>query len=78
LQVNGSHAVVGIVGKGHLPGVVHALTEHHGKLLFRDLAGSRRQRGDLKFRIVRRLAFEVGLLVLSIWLYDLWVNRPGA
>jgi len=32
---------VGVIGKGHFPGVVHAMTHHHGDLRFRDLAGSR-------------------------------------
>lgn len=75
--VNGSAAVVGIVGKGHLPGVVHALTEFPGKLFFWDLAGSRQQRGDLKGRLARRLIFEVALLGLSVWLYHLWTQRGG-
>lgn len=77
VQVNGSHTVVGIVGKGHLPGIVHALTESHGKLLFRDLAGSRQRGGDFKARMARRVAFEIGLLALSIWVYDLWVKHSG-
>lgn len=49
----------------------------HGKLFFRDLAGSRRQKGDLKGKITRQLAFEAGLLGVSVWLYQLWTQRGG-
>lgn len=76
--VNGSQAVVGVVGKGHLHGIVHALTCFHGKLFFRDLAGSRRQKGDLKGRVARRLAFEVAVLVLTIAAVDWWTHRGGS
>lgn len=40
--VNGTETVVGVVGKGHLRGVVYALTHDQGELRFRDLAGRRR------------------------------------
>lgn len=75
--VNGSHAVVGVVGKGHLPGIVHALTCFHGKLFFRDLAGSRRQKGDLKGRVARRLVFEAAILGLTIAAANWWTHRNG-
>ena len=68
--VNGCQTVVGVMGKGHLRGVVYALMRDQGELRFRDLAGSRRskiQRGD----VVKRIAFEVavaGSLALA-WVY---------
>lgn len=37
--VCGTKAVVGVVGKGHLRGVVHALKADHGDLRFKDLTG---------------------------------------
>lgn len=68
--VNGCQTVVGVMGKGHLRGVVYALMRDQGELRFRDLAGSRRskvQRSD----VVKRIAFEVALagsLALA-WVY---------
>ncbi|KQJ99183.2 traB domain-containing protein isoform X2 [Brachypodium distachyon] len=37
--VNGSKRVVGVIGKGHMNGVVHALISDQGDLRFRDLVG---------------------------------------
>ncbi|XP_072966067.1 uncharacterized protein [Typha angustifolia] len=39
--VNGSKTVVGVIGKGHMNGVVYALISDLGDLRFRDLAGSK-------------------------------------
>lgn len=70
--VNGSHTVVGVIGKGHFPGVVHAMTHHHGDLRFRDLAGSRK--GDVRLRIARRVGVEVALLVGTVLLWNAWTE----
>ncbi|KAL6900993.1 hypothetical protein ACP4OV_005669 [Aristida adscensionis] len=37
--VNKSKTVVGVVGKGHMNGIVYALMSDHGELRFRDLVG---------------------------------------
>lgn len=44
--VNGSKKVVGIIGRGHMCGVVHALKHDHNHLRFRDLVGGRRPNND--------------------------------
>ncbi|KAK1262402.1 hypothetical protein QJS04_geneDACA000968 [Acorus gramineus] len=43
--VNNSKKVVGIIGKGHLNGVIYALVSDLGDLRFRDLAGQRSANG---------------------------------
>ncbi|KAG7986724.1 hypothetical protein I3843_03G096600 [Carya illinoinensis] len=39
--VNNSKRVVGVIGKGHMNGVIYALVSDQGNLRFRDLAGKR-------------------------------------
>ncbi|GKV05030.1 hypothetical protein SLEP1_g17085 [Rubroshorea leprosula] len=39
--VNNCKKVVGVIGKGHMNGVVYALISDQGNLRFRDLAGKR-------------------------------------
>lgn len=39
--MNGSKRVVGVIGKGHMNGVVYALVSDSGELRFRDLVGRR-------------------------------------
>ena len=39
--VNRSKRVVGVIGKGHMNGVIYALVSDQGNLRFRDLAGKR-------------------------------------
>ncbi|BDA45348.1 TraB domain-containing protein [Coccomyxa sp. Obi] len=60
--VNGSRAVVGVVGKGHLRGVLyHLVTPDSSGLRFRDLVGSknvRLSRGEQLRRAGKRLALE--------------------
>ncbi len=65
---------MGVIGKGHFPGVVHAMTHHHGDLRFRDLAGSRDQKGDVRLRIARRVGVEVALLVGTVLLWNAWTE----
>ena len=38
--MNNCKTVVGIIGKGHMNGVIYALISDQGNLRFRDLAGS--------------------------------------
>ncbi|KAL5563257.1 hypothetical protein UlMin_033004 [Ulmus minor] len=40
--VNRSKGVVGVIGKGHMNGVIYALISYQGNLRFRDLAGGKR------------------------------------
>ncbi|PKU87199.1 hypothetical protein MA16_Dca009347 [Dendrobium catenatum] len=44
--VNNSKRVVGVIGKGHMNGVVYALISDQGNLRFRDLAGSKAGSGS--------------------------------
>lgn len=44
--VNYSRRVVGVIGKGHLNGVVHALISDQGDLRFRDVAGKNYSDGN--------------------------------
>ena len=54
--VNGSTAVVGVVGAAHVRGVVYAVQSSKGSLRFRDLVGSRREReGGIQGKIVREV-----------------------
>lgn len=39
--MNGSKRVVGVIGKGHMNGVIYALVSDQGNLRFRDLVGKR-------------------------------------
>ncbi|CAK7337172.1 unnamed protein product [Dovyalis caffra] len=43
--VNSSKRVVGVIGKGHMNGVIYALVSDQGNLRFRDLAGRRSSGG---------------------------------
>lgn len=75
--VNGCQTVVGIIGRGHLPGVVHAMTHSHGKLRFRDLAGrapSRDYRKGFAAAASRRLVFEIALLAGTVAVWQWWVS----
>lgn len=70
--VNGCDTVVGVMGKGHLRGVVYALMRDQGSLRFRDLAG-RRSSKIQGSAIARRIAIEAavaGGLALA------WVHIP--
>lgn len=64
--VNGTKAVVGVVGKGHVRGVCYALTHDAGELRFRDLAGSRPKAERGVAAAAKRLAVETGV-VAGLW-----------
>jgi pheromone shutdown protein TraB len=80
--VNGATAVVGVVGKGHLRGVVHALRRGSGSgngstLRFSDLVGgknSSRGRAQAAAAVVQRLVVEVAL---GAGLYAAWAATHG-
>lgn len=59
--VNGCERVVGVMGKGHMRGVVYALTHNPGELRFKDLVN--RDDGP---PLVQRIAVEV-VLALAGW-----------
>lgn len=44
--VNNSKRVVGVIGKGHMNGVIYSLVSDQGNLRFRDLAGKKKPSGD--------------------------------
>ena len=62
-----------VQGKGHLRGVVHALTHDQGSLRFRDLAGGRRSKPRAAAG-ARRAAAEVAL---AVGLTLAWLNLHG-
>lgn len=71
--VNGTRAVVGCVGKGHLRGIVYALKNDGGSLRFKDLVGgknNRRNRREAAAAAVRRFVLE---LLLGAAAYAAWV-----
>lgn len=70
--VNGARAVVGVVGKGHLRGIVYALKHDHHSLRFKDLVGgknSKQNRREAAAAAVRRLVVELvlGAAVFAAW-----------
>ncbi len=75
--VNGSRSVVGVVGKGHLRGIVHALMHNQEQLRFKDLVGARgsqngsaQRRGQQINQILRNLAIETTIGGLIWWAWD--------
>ncbi len=59
--VKGCRRVVGVMGKGHLRGVIYCLTHNPGGLRFRDLV-----RDERPYSMWQRIAFEV-MLALAGW-----------
>ncbi|CAK9270668.1 unnamed protein product [Sphagnum jensenii] len=75
--VNGSRSVVGVVGKGHLRGIVHALMHNQEQLRFKDLVGARGsqnggapRRGQQINQILQNLAIETTIGGLIWWAWD--------
>lgn len=63
--VNGTKSVVGVIGKGHMRGVLYHLTNPEASrgLRFRDLVGGknvRLNRQQQTARVLKRLALEAG------------------
>lgn len=83
--VNGKALVVGVVGKGHLNGVVYTLMRDQGSLRFKDLVGRRRKdvRG-VGLDLLRRLVVDYAIIVGSAWLasrlfgvhFPSWLTYP--
>ena len=74
--VNGCQRVVGVVGKGHLRGVVHALLHDQHNLRFKDLVGDRgSSNGHLPKtqqmrKLAKNLAIETAIGLLLWWAWD--------
>lgn len=78
--VNGSRAVVGVVGKGHLRGLVYALKHDQGSLRFADLVGGKnrkKSKAEAAAALGRRVLVEVAI---GAGLYAAWlaVTQPEA
>ncbi len=69
----GTKSVVGVIGRGHVRGVLYNLTTPNSSgLRFRDLVGSKEERQggpSRKQRIARRIALE---LLLAAGAYFAW------
>eukprot|EP00877_Chromochloris_zofingiensis_P011930 jgi/Chrzof1/6991/Cz02g06230.t1 len=76
--VNGSQRVVGVVGKGHFRGIVHALKHDQQRLRFTDLVSTTKRQKSKH----RTPALAVGRLVLELLLgaglYAAWVAATAA
>ncbi|KAF6251657.1 hypothetical protein COO60DRAFT_596836 [Scenedesmus sp. NREL 46B-D3] len=77
--VNGTHAVVGVIGKGHLRGLVHALKHDQGSLRFADLVGGKnrkKSKAEAAAALGKRVLIEalIGAGVCAVWVA---ANQPG-
>lgn len=78
--VNGSSTVVGVVGRGHLRGVVYALKNNQEKLRFKDLVGSGLASEDSPpfwLKLSRRVLVEVVAGTALWFVYDFWMKHRG-
>lgn len=78
--VNGTRQVVGVVGKGHLRGVVYALKHDSGNLRFADLVGGKNTRAAKQAAAAaawRRLGVEVALGVGLAAAWQVWSSGAG-
>ncbi|CAG9463570.1 unnamed protein product [Pedinophyceae sp. YPF-701] len=77
--VNGNRCVVGVVGAGHLRGVLYALKYDSGgrQLLFRDLVGGKNRRGAARRELARTVAREalIALVLTAAWVA---LGLPGS
>lgn len=73
--VRDSKRVVGVIGRGHLNGVIYALISDLGDLRFRDLVGERPSTGgSLVDTIVKNLVRDT-IIGVVIWaLYEQLMN----
>ncbi|KAL0925831.1 hypothetical protein M5K25_004201 [Dendrobium thyrsiflorum] len=75
--VNNNERVVGVIGKGHMNGVVYALISDQGNLRFRDLAGSKAGGGSnsLVSSLLKSLVRDT-ILGFILWaIYELLENK---
>ncbi|GMH40126.1 hypothetical protein BSKO_08030 [Bryopsis sp. KO-2023] len=75
--VNGTNRVVGVVGRGHLRGIMYAMSHDRGDLRFSDLVGGKNKKENKVskeegvMRFLRRLVFEIAL---GYGCYVAWVE----
>ena len=62
--------VVGVVGKGHMKGVLTALEESQGRLRFKDLVGSREERKPKVVAMAKRIGFDTAILLALGWIWN--------
>lgn len=66
--MNMSKNVVGVIGKGHMNGVIYSLVSDTGNLRFRDLAG-KRDRGKYSWATsIARDLFRDTVIGVVLWL----------
>lgn len=75
--VNNSKKVVGVIGKGHMNGVIYALVSDQGNLRFRDLAGKRSSGDGSNGWIANLLKSLVRDTVIGILLWALYEQIKG-
>lgn len=70
--MNNSKKVVGVMGKGHMNGVIYSLFSDQGNLRFRDLAGKRPSGDDYGWvgSIVKDLVRDTAIGTLLWILYE--------
>ncbi|KAL2556021.1 TraB family protein [Forsythia ovata] len=70
--VNNSKKVVGVIGKGHMNGVIYSLVSDQGNLRFRDLAGKRASGDNYGWvgSIVKDLVRDTAIGILLWLLYE--------
>ena len=70
--VNKSKKVVGVIGKGHMNGVIYALVSDQGNLRFSDLAGKKSSAGDSNAWLDNLLKSLVRDTVIGFLLWELY------
>jgi pheromone shutdown protein TraB len=74
LLKTGTKNVVGVIGKGHVRGVLYNLTKHDSSSLrFRDLVGSKNVKGrgpEQRQKLARRVAFELALAAVAYFAWE--------
>ena len=70
----GTNNVVGVMGKGHVRGVLYNLTNHDSSgLRFRDLVGSKNVKGgspEQRQKLAWRVAFELALAAVAYFAWE--------
>jgi len=62
--------VVGVIGKGHMEGVLTALEESQGRLRFKDLVGTSEERKPNVAAIARRIGLDTAVLLALGWIWN--------
>lgn len=70
--VNESKRVVGVIGRGHMNGVIYALISDQGNLRFRDLAGKKAGEGNSNGFVSRLLQSLVRDTIIGVVLWVLY------